>query len=67
MRCVGFRLALCARDKIATEKMGLGHVPEAFLSAGIVRLRGVVPDEAADEAANEAAGEAADEAASERV
>ena len=47
--------------------MGLGHVPEALLSAGIVRLRGVVPDEAADEAANEAAGEAADEAASERA
>lgn len=47
--------------------MGLGHVPEAFLSAGIVRLCGVVPDEAADEAANEAAGEAAGKAASERV
>ena len=47
--------------------MGLGHVPEAFLSAGIVRLRGAVPDKAAGEAANEAAGEAAGKAASERV
>lgn len=47
--------------------MGLGHVPEAFLSVGIARLRGAVPDEAADEAANEAAGEAAGKAASERV
>jgi hypothetical protein len=47
--------------------MGLGHVPEAFLSAGIVRLRGVAPDEAADEAVDEAAGEAAGKAASERV
>jgi len=37
--------------------MGLGHVPEAFLSAGVVRLRGAVPDEAADETANEAASE----------
>ena len=35
--------------------MGLGHVPEAFLSAGVVRLRGAAPGEAADEAANEAA------------
>ena len=47
--------------------MGLGHVPEAFLSAGIARLRGVVPDEAADEAVDEAAAEAVDETASERA
>ena len=47
--------------------MGLGHVPEAFLSAGIARLCGVVPDEAAEEAVDETAGEAAGKAASERV
>ncbi len=47
--------------------MGLGHVPEAFLSAGIVRLRGVVPDEVADGAANGAADGAANEAAGERA
>ena len=47
--------------------MGLGHVPEAFLSASIVRLRDVMSVGAANEAANEVADGAADEAASERA
>lgn len=57
----------CAHVIKSQRKMGLGHVPEAFLSAGIARLRGVVPDEVADGAANGAAAEAANEAANERA
>ena len=47
--------------------MGLGHVPEAFLSASIVRLRDVMSAGAANEAANEVPVEAANEVESERA